>query len=427
MASLNVNKRTNLQNSNLNINKASFIIKSEDFSSLQCDKCASVDIIETIEGYVCRTCGIVLPYQKLEYHRPYNSEVVQHAALGITQVGTPMERLHHSNSDRLLRLSKLQSIQDNEKSVIDKAKIEISRIFNCLGIPESRKESVITKFKEIRSKIKSGTKYRTPDKLIPLIIYFDCKLNGIALKEQDLLEVSKIEKKAFNAFKLKITEFLPEYKHRDRKECILQRLYGLVATYERGMPFYYSCKKFLYKFWPIIKNTKDDVIVGLAASVVALIDKNYDKLRFSVNTICTELGIKPSTIHSQVKKKIFEYYDLPKFDTLVKSRTILREFMVRIGLAGYDDHMVQSDIVEIKITGDAGQTFNNYDNDFYYFYIMKDVYGYPVFVSLRPLKDESNYSIINDSKYQNSPIVLEDMPFELLFWWFAQPKGPPID
>lgn len=422
MATSKPNNGTSLLDDNLNMDKASFMIKPNDFSSLQCDQCGSLDIVDTTEGYVCRACGVVLEFQKLEYYRPYNNDIVQYATLSTTQVGTTKERLCQANSDKFLRLGKLQSIQNNEKSVITKAKYETSRLCDYLGISESRKEAIITKFKQFRLKIKPGTMYRNPNKLIPLIIYFDCKLNGIALREQDLLEIAKIKKKDFNAFKLKIQEFLPDYKYRDRKKCVFKRLYGLVATYERGVPFYYSCKKFIDKFWPIIKNTKDDVIVGLAASIVALIDKNYDSTKFSVNTICSELGIKPSTIHSQVKTKIFKKYNLPNFDTLVKSRMILREFLIKIGLMEDKDKISGNNNIKITLKGNALQTFNYYNIDEYYFYILHDIYRYPVFILLRPMQTASG---AEKTSNKGNSLIHCHIQFKLMFWWFAPPTGPP--
>ena len=191
MATLKVYKESPLKADTPHIHKATFQIHAEDFASVRCDQCESFDIIETIQGYVCRACGIVLPYQKLKYYHPYNDGMVQYAALRTTQIGTPRERLTHAHSEQFTRLNKLQSIRDNETSVLEKAKIETSRIFTCLELPESIKASVMVRFKRIRSQLRPGTKYRSIDKLIPIAIYYTCKLDNIVLKEQELLDVSK--------------------------------------------------------------------------------------------------------------------------------------------------------------------------------------------------------------------------------------------
>lgn len=69
---------------------------------------------------------------------------------------------------------------------------------------------------------------------------FSCKLNNIPFKEKDLLSVARINKIDFKAFKLKI---------------VLQKILGFVENFGKGMPFYHMCKKIVYKFWPIIKDT----------------------------------------------------------------------------------------------------------------------------------------------------------------------------
>ena len=84
---------------------------------------------------MCSECGIVLEIQKLEYHRPYNADVLQYATLGTTQIGTKRERMKHSDSLRLEKLNRLHLIKENDETVLDKAQIEISRIFNCLNLP----------------------------------------------------------------------------------------------------------------------------------------------------------------------------------------------------------------------------------------------------------------------------------------------------
>ena len=73
-------------------------VNSEFNSSEQCDVCGSVDIIETCEGYSCRGCGIVLEVQKLEYHRPYDKDILQYAVINRTQIGTKTERFGVNSS-----------------------------------------------------------------------------------------------------------------------------------------------------------------------------------------------------------------------------------------------------------------------------------------------------------------------------------------
>ncbi|KKL93061.1 hypothetical protein LCGC14_1878470 [marine sediment metagenome] len=65
----------------------------QDLTCISCDICGSNDVIETIEGFVCRSCGIVLEIKRLQYDRPFNDDIVQYTkGLGSTQIGTRRER-----------------------------------------------------------------------------------------------------------------------------------------------------------------------------------------------------------------------------------------------------------------------------------------------------------------------------------------------
>jgi len=223
-----------------------------------CDACGSDDIIETREGYTCRDCGIVLEIQKLEYHRPYDNDIVQYAVLGKTQIGLKRERRNMKNSIRLEELNKLDSLRTSEESVLVAARVEIKRILTALGFPLTDIQPLLEKFKYNRSQLGKGTKYRSPQMLVPCIIYAFYKENNKPIREKDLLEVTSISKKDFNAFKFSILRIWPKYKERNRKEYIIQRILEVTEHFDLGMPFFYQSKKILNRFYDTIKNTKDD-------------------------------------------------------------------------------------------------------------------------------------------------------------------------
>ena len=384
--------------------KNSFYTNNE----LTCDICTSNDIKETREGYVCGECGIVLEIQKLEYHRPYNADVLQYATLGTTQIGTKRERMKHSDSLRLEKLSRLHLIKENEEVVLEKAQIEISRIFNCLNLPSSKRKTVFEKFRKIREGLRPGTKYRSPDKLVPITIYFSLKLQNISINESELLEVSKISKKDFNAFKLQINNFIPQYADRNRKDYILQKILEISEHFEVGMPFFYHSKKILYKLWKEIYCTKDDVIAGLVASITALC---FYKDKMSVNAICNKIGIKMSTIQSQVKKNIFNTFKITGFVSLVRSSEVLKETLIKMGVFNPEQEIIidnePTDIVEVKL-GNGTKIFNSNDKLKYYFYILKDRNRLPLFISLK-CHDSNGFDLV---------------VFEILK--FFPSKGPPF-
>ena len=208
-----------------------------------CDICKSDNILDTTEGYVCGDCGIVLEVQKLEYHRPYNDDILQYAPLGQTQIGTKRERLCLPNSVQWENWHKLHRIQDNEKAVLNKARMEISRIFSALHLPSAYQKIVFRRVKTVRSKFRPRTKYRNVEKLVPAVIYYTFKLRNISINEEELINVSGISKKEFKDFFLQLRSFIPEYAKRNRQEYIIQKMLQVTEYFDLGLGFYYLSKK----------------------------------------------------------------------------------------------------------------------------------------------------------------------------------------
>ncbi|MBN1801453.1 MAG: hypothetical protein JW891_08105 [Candidatus Lokiarchaeota archaeon] len=308
-----------------NVNKST---NSNDLK-IKCDNCSSNNIKDHEQGYVCVDCGIVIESKIFEYHKPYEDKRVQHAVLGGTTIGTRRERLRTVASSRLDKLNKLHCIQDSKKLVNIKARSEIKRIFEHLHLPKSQSNLVLARFKKFRACLRPGTKYRSPEKLVPLTIYFCLKIRNMSINEQELLEVSKITKKEFNAFKLQISRFMPEYAERNRKEYVLQKIMELREHFKLNMEFYYQSKTIMYRLWNVINCTKDDVIAGVVSSMVLLcFYKEREDL--TVNALCSKLGIRMSTIQSQVKKRIFDRFKIPNFESLVKSTDDLRKVLLKL-------------------------------------------------------------------------------------------------
>ncbi len=402
--------------------------KTQIFTGLICDSCNSTDIVETREGYVCRYCGMVLEGKIIVFNKPYFSDVQYYAKMGATHIGNARERLAHAHSKKLTHLQKLHSIESNEKELLTHAKIEISRIFTCLNLPQTLKQLVYHKFIKIRTAIRSGTKYRAPQKLVPLTIYFICKFEKISINEADLLEVSKISKKDFNAFKLQILNFFPEYLERDRKQYILQKILELTEHFKLGMEFYFQSKKILFRLWDNIKNTKDEVIAGLVASISVLCA--FKSKDVSVSAICNKLGIKMSTIQSQVKRRIFDQYQIAGFTTLIKSSELLKKIIGKMGLLTTQQEKVANkqnsdeiakrktaEIVEIKLGG-ARKTCNHLMDVGHYLFAIANEERTPVMVSLKSYDMSNFYSDANIRKslHDKKSVLDKEQPlFEVKF------------
>ena len=383
-----------------------------------CDICKSDNILDTTEGYVCGDCGIVLEVQKLEYHRPYNDDILQYAPLGQTQIGTRRERLCLPNSVQWENWHKLHRIQDNEKAVLNKARMEISRIFSALHLPSAYQKIVLQRVKTVRTKFRPRTKYRNVEKLVPAVIYYTFKLRNISINEEELINASSISKKEFKDFFFQVRHYISEYKTRNRQEYIIQKILQVTESFGLGMEFYYFSKKILYKLWKLIKNTTDDVIAGVVTSIAALC--SY-KDKVSVNALCNTIGIRMSTVQFQVRERIFRQLKVLGFISLVRSSDFLRRIMERLGLIEPEELPAEepADIIEI-VLGNASQVFNCHNGIDYYFFAVRDDQDNPVLMTIRIY----NPIIEKEPNHDNQAQETRLFDYERLTYYRA--KGPPL-
>ena len=400
----------------------------------QCDICKSNDLVETREGFTCRACGIVLEVQKLEYHRPYDADVVQHAVLNKTQIGFKSERSKLQHSAKLEGLSRIDASRSTEENVLVTAKVEIKRILTVLGFSLKDLDVILSKFKENRANLGKGTKYRSAEMLVPCVIYAYYKENNKPISEKDLLEVSKISKKDFNAFKFSIIRIWPDYQERNRKQYIIERILEVSEHFKLGMPFYYQSRRILNRFYDSIKNTKDDVIVGLVTSITLLCSQ---KKEVSVCAICDRLGIKMSTIHRQVERRVIQRFNVPGFKTLVKSAELLKKVMQKLGVLdqGFVDPIEVSknslendDIVQV-VLGNASKVFNSLNGSEEHFLFVKEASGYLIAsITYKQHNLNTNHKLNFDEFYDSdkNEIYEDQEPVKVELWKFYNPKGPPV-
>jgi len=399
-----------------------------------CDVCGSGNIIETRESYTCRECGIVLEIQKLEYYRPYDKDIVQYAVLGKTQMGNRRERRSMKNAIRLECLNKLDSLRTSEESVLVAARVEIKRILTALGFPLTDIQPLLEKFKYNRSQLGKGTKYRSPQMLVPCIIYAYYKENNKPIREKDLLEVTSISKKDFNAFKFSILRIWPEYKERNRKDYIIQRILEVTEHFNLGMAFFYQSKKILNRFYDNIKNTKDDVIISLVTSITLLCSQKCD---VSISALCNRLDVKMSTIHRQVEKRVMQRFKVSGFKSLVKSAKLLKEVMKKLGVLdpSFIDASKESetttgtDDMVLVVLGNAKHVFNSLNESKDYYLFMRGLNGLLV-TSIINRKNNANHNNIfyadKGNKSHKSEKVDNKDKVKLELWKYYNPKGPPI-
>ena len=387
---------------------------------LKCDLCHSHNIREDSSGYICRECGCVLEIQKFEYHHPYDEDIVQYAVISKTKIGSKHERRQFSNRSKFEKLNKMHSLNSNEENLEISAKVEIRRILAALKRPRSLESTIFQKYLTIREKISPRTKYRSPEKLVPIVIFYYHKLNSLPINEQELLDVAKLSKKDFNDFKLQINEFIPHYAERNRKEYIIQEIAKLVEHFDLGMEFYFQAKRILYKLWETIKNTKDTVVCGVVASILVLCN---DQIDVKISYICERLGIRMSTIQSQVEKHIFKRLKVSGFKSLIRSSDLLKEILDQLGLIESRSKSLSQEkpeLIEVKL-GSSRSIFNGNNSLAYYLYAIQLNHGY---LLITPM-DINRHSYTQSNLKNQSIIHLNDNNTIKLELWKYHMKGPP--
>ncbi len=174
----------------------------------------------------------------------------------------------------------------------------------------------------------------------------------------------------------------------------------------------------MHKLWEQIKNTKDDVIAGLATSISALC--SYNEV-VNVSSICNRLRIQMSTIQFQVKRRIFEQLNIEGFVSLVRSSDLLKEVMRNLGLLEAKEKVkgTQNHNVQI-VLGNANQVFNHHNSTDYYFFAVRDVQNNPVLMMLKVHHPLMNLEPLKRSEAQRSEL------FDFEHLAFFKGKDPPL-
>ena len=264
-----------------------------------CYHCNSINISEINYGYVCRTCGTVQDLLKFESDTSVEKIKFQNTATSKTTIGNEIERKRAKNSGKIHNLSKLNSIKQYEDDIMGIAFIRTKTILDKLGRSTKDASIILRKFKEIRPYIRPKSKFRSPEKCIPCIIYFYYKEVNIVIDVETLLEVSETSNIEFNEFRKQIELFWPAYKTRDRKKYILTRIGGIIG-YEN---LYNQSKKILDKFWEIIKDSKDDVIAGLIIGIAITLSKRE---KLTLYSLSKSLNITQSSLQKSIQSKLFD-------------------------------------------------------------------------------------------------------------------------
>ena len=131
-----------------------------------------------------------------------------------------------------------------------------------------------------------------------------------------------------------------------------------------------------------------------------------------------------STVQAQVKKKIFEKFQVAGFVSLIKSSDVLVRVMKKLGLLEdigfeYEEGDGDSEGIEL-VLGGVEDVFNSHDNLEYYYFAFSGEYRNPTIIGFKienfPLKSETEYC----QEVQEGGLI------EFEFYKYYKSKDPPM-
>ena len=213
------------------------IVKNCSLSYL-CKYCGSEDITETEYGYVCRNCATDQGRKRYQATTSNNRIQIHNVIALKTTMGNERERERSNNRGKIAYLNKLNSMIPHPEETMQTAFNQTKTLLEKLGRPDRDISKILKKFNEIHAHIKKSRKFRSPEKLIPCVIYFYYKINNIVIDQGTLLENSDLSTAEFNAFRRGMENFWSKYQYRNRKKYVLNRIGGVITEKKLGTALY---------------------------------------------------------------------------------------------------------------------------------------------------------------------------------------------
>jgi hypothetical protein len=274
---------------------------------LVCDDCQA-SLIEERGFYVCPECGLV----------------GRKILVNVPLLANNKRLMHKKNRIKIVKgkHTKIKFLLTRERIIEITAKNQIRRLLSHFQISISKlvEEKLFNIFQKVWNSLNSGTKYRDPLKLVPLIFYYYYR-DQVLLYRSDIINYSILSRQEFNSFMMQIRNFLPSYSFEAKRMRVLKRLMNITETLDLGMQFYHTSVHILSTF-PSLLLTNSDIVAALGATLSKFV-LEIDSI--SVRKITLFFKISMSQLQYHIKKKIIEKRNIAGFSTLVRSKDILAE------------------------------------------------------------------------------------------------------
>ncbi len=241
-----------------------------------CNECGSDEIILKDPYMTCSRCGTTLAS---EIVRPQIGDPSHYAPLdrehAPTLMGSHKEQKNSLDPSTIDRLNNLQNYKSNDKKRITEAREMILKILNNMQIPTNALTIVVlNKYIEIYDTHPNKKNLRSKEKIIPVLIYYFCKVHKVIINEANLRDISGISKEVFHGLKKIVSPLVLEYhKYRltGKKDYVSHLLSKFTNFFFKNDPNIHAESKdisdrLLHKLWNQIQNKSEENIAGIIAT-----------------------------------------------------------------------------------------------------------------------------------------------------------------
>jgi len=177
----------------------------------------------------------------------------------------------------------------------------------------------------VHSRIKIYTKFSKVWLLAPIVVYAVFRSKGATIKAHDFCRASNISLSDFKKGLLIVNPVYFEYIKRDCKESVSQLIAKMIAKFNLDSTFREVTKKTFKSFFPLFKNTKDNIVAGL---IITLSFVALDYELPALSEIFEALGTDITRAHYNLRTKIFLPNHLGNFKGFAKSKEQLKQFLL---------------------------------------------------------------------------------------------------
>ena len=150
---------------------------------------------------------------------------------------------------------------------------------------------------------------------------------GETIKSLDFCRASNISLSDFREGLLAVSPIYFDYVKRDREKFVSQLIDKIIAKFNLDSTFKVTTKEMFRTFFPLFKNTKDNIVAGL---IITLSFVALDYELPALSEIFEALGTDITRAHYHIERKIFLPNHLGNFKGFAKSKELYPKKSIKL-------------------------------------------------------------------------------------------------